>query len=293
MGRRRRGLRNPRGAGSSAGRGLSRTTHDRHPIEGVAPLEERSARGSFATLDLHFQALVESKVSTTIAGATSPPGEIVVFWIIRDSVCAECSEELGKERFLRMEAGRPLCLGCADLDHLVFLPRGDAALTRRASKYSTLRAVVVRFSRSRERYERQGLLVEEAALTRAEQECLSDAEARQLSRERAVERRQKLDAEYVEQFARRVGDLFPGCPSDEQRAIAEHACQKYSGRVGRSAAAKGLETEAVELAVRAHVRHAHTRYDELLSRGVSRSDARGLVAGLVAKRLEDWARSKR
>ena len=63
-------------------------------------------------------------------------------------------------------------------DHLVFLPRGDAALTRRASKYSTLRAVVVRFSRSRERYERQGLLVEEAALTRAEQECLSDAEAR-------------------------------------------------------------------------------------------------------------------
>lgn len=222
----------------------------------------------------------------------SPPGEIVVFCILRDSVCAECGDELGKGRFLRMEAERPLCLACADLSHLVFLPRGDAALTRRASRYSTLRAVVVRFSRSRKRYERQGVLVEDGALTRAEQECLLDAEARQLARERATERRQELDAEYVEQFARRVGDLFPGCPGDEQRAIAEHACQKYSGRVGRSAAAKELEAGAVELAVGAHVRHAHTRYDELLSRGVSRGEARGLVAELVAKRLEQWERGK-
>ena len=174
---------------------FSSDTHDRHPIEAVAPLEERSARGSFATLDLHFQALVESKVSTTIAGATSPPGEIVCL-IIRDSVCAECSEELGKERFLRMEAGRPLCLGCADLDH----PRVLAA--RRCHAHPACEQVFDPpgrggpVCRSRERYERQGLLVEEAALTRAEQECLSDAEARQLSRERAVEQRQKLDAEY-------------------------------------------------------------------------------------------------
>ena len=221
-----------------------------------------------------------------------PPSEIVVFWIIRDSVCGECGDELGKGRFLRMGAERPLCLACADLDHLEFLPRGDAALTRRASKYSTLRAVVVRFSRSRKRYERQGVLVEQGALARAEQECLSDAEARRLGRERAAERRQELDAEYVDKFARRVGDLFPGCPDQQRRAIAEHACQKYSRRVGRSAAAKELEKEAVELAVRAHVRHAHTRYDQLLSRGVSRGEARGLVAGLVATRLDQWQRGE-
>ena len=136
--------------------------------------------------------------STSTGTTSSSTSEIVVFWIIRDSVCAECGDELGKGRFLRMEAERPLCLACADLDHLVFLSRGDAALTRRASRYSTLRAVVVRFSRSRKGYERQGVLVEEAALTRAEQECLSDAEARQLARERTAERRQDLDAEYVE-----------------------------------------------------------------------------------------------
>lgn len=87
---------------------------------------------------------------------TSRPGEIVVFWIRRDSACAECGEELGKGRFLHLESGRPLCLACADLDHLVFLARGDAALTRRAGRYSTLKAVVVRFSRTRKSYERQG-----------------------------------------------------------------------------------------------------------------------------------------
>jgi hypothetical protein len=230
------------------------------------------------------------RLSTTVK--TSASSDIVVFWIIRDSVCAECGEELGKGRFLRMEGERPLCLACADLDHLVFLPRGDVALTRRASKYSTLRAVVVRFSRSRKRYERQGVLIEEPALARAEQECLSDAEARKLARERAAERREELDAEYVERFARKVGDLFPGCPSDEQRAIAEHACERYSGRVGRSAAAKELEASAVELAVRAHVRHVHTRYDQLLSRGISREEARGLVAGTVDERLERWRRGE-
>ena len=99
----------------------------------------------------------DSRFVNTVSTAAKVPerDEIVVFWIVRDSACAECGDELGKGRFLRMEAERPLCLACADLDHLVFLGRGDAALTRRASRYSTLRAVVVRFSGSRKRYERR------------------------------------------------------------------------------------------------------------------------------------------
>jgi hypothetical protein len=218
--------------------------------------------------------------------------EIVVFWIVRDSACSECGEDLGKGRFLRMETERPLCLRCADLDHLVFLERGDAALTRRASRYSTLRAVVVRFSRSRKRYERQGVLIEDHALTRAEQECLSDADARRLARERAAGRRQAHDAEYLATFTQRVGALFPGCPIEEQRAIAEHACEKYSGRIGRSAAAKELQASAVDLAVRAHVRHIHTGYDELLGKGVAREEARARVATSVAKCLDAWQRGK-
>jgi hypothetical protein len=83
------------------------------------------------------------------------PDEIVVFQILPDSQCSECAEALGKGRLLRLEDERPLCLACADLSHLVFVPSGNAALTRRAGRYSTLKAVVVGFSRSRNRYERR------------------------------------------------------------------------------------------------------------------------------------------
>lgn len=223
-----------------------------------------------------------------MAKTTPPQSDIVVFWIVRDSACAECGEPLGSGRFLRMEAERPLCLSCADLAHLVFLERGNTALTRRATRHSTLHAVVVRFSRARKRYERQGVLVEEAALAKAEAECLSDADAREAARERAAARRAELDAAYVEAFAQRIAELFPACPRSTQQAIAEHACEKYSGRVGRSAAARELDAEAVELAVRAHIRHADTSYDRLLARGVDRSAARRDVAPQVDAVLRRW-----
>jgi hypothetical protein len=215
---------------------------------------------------------------------------IVVFWIVRDSACAECGSELGKGCFLRMEGERPLCLACADLDHLVFPARGDTALTRRASKYSTLRAVVVRFSRARKRYERQGVLVEESALEHAERECLADAAARERARGRAAERREELDERYVSEFAERLGNSFPGSPVPERRAIAEHACRKYSGRIGRSAAARRFDPDTIELAVRAHARHRYTRYDELLAQGVDRGDARAAVRNAVDEIVERWRR---
>jgi hypothetical protein len=218
--------------------------------------------------------------------------EIVVFSIIRESTCAECGIELYKGGFLRMEKERPLCMACADLDHLVFLPSGDTALTRRARKHSTLDAVVVRFSRMRRRYERQGVLVEEAALAQAERECLADADARERARERAALRRSELDEEYLAEFTKRLGDLFPGCPSAERQDIAAHACQKYSGRVGRSAAAREFDPTAIELAIRAHIRHCHTSYDRLLAGGRDRSDARAAVRDAVDEVFKRWQQPK-
>ena len=91
--------------------------------------------------------------------------------------------------------------------------------------------------------------------------------------------------------ARRLGDLFPGCPSRERQTIAAHACQKHSGRIGRSAAAKQFDVEALELAVRAHIRHSHTSYDELLAGGVDRSEARATVRGAVDDVVERWTPS--
>jgi len=92
----------------------------------------------------------------------------VVFQIVTDSQCSECGAELSRGSLLFMDARQPLCLACARLDDLEYLPSGDAALTRRATKYSERTTVVVRFSRSRGHYERQGILVEIAALEKAE-----------------------------------------------------------------------------------------------------------------------------
>lgn len=81
--------------------------------------------------------------------------DLKVFVSSRDSECNECGEKLGHQAWITLVEGQgALCLACADLDHLVFLPAGDAALTRRAGKYSTLAAVVLKWSRARKRYER-------------------------------------------------------------------------------------------------------------------------------------------
>src|SRR5881398_2732744 len=104
-------------------------------------------------------------------------GDIVVFIVRRDTRCAECGEELPHGAFIRVDGERALCLHCADLGHLEFLPRGDAALTRRAAKHSPIHAIVVQWSRARKRYERQGVLVTASAIEKAEAECLTDAPA--------------------------------------------------------------------------------------------------------------------
>jgi len=206
--------------------------------------------------------------------------DLKVFISSRESKCDECKEDLGKKAWITLtEEKGALCLSCAD---------GDAALTRRARKHSTLSAVVLKWSKARKRYERQGLLVEESALRQAETECLADEDARAQRRIREVERRTELDLAYVGRFAEVIEHLYPKCPPKTAKSIAEHACTKYSGRVGRSAAAKALDEHAVRLAVVAHVRHVETRYDKLLMNGWDRVDAHGSVEDMVRSVLAKW-----
>ena len=217
--------------------------------------------------------------------------DIKVFISAKDSICDECKEDLGRGAWITLAQNKgALCLSCADLDHLIFLPSGDAALTRRSRKHSELSAVVLKWSRARKRYERQGLLVEEEALKKAEEKCLADGEVRAKQREREKERRESLDRQYVERFAGRIRELFPKCPAKTDLKVAEHACLKYSGRVGRCAKAKDLGEEAIRLAVIAHIRHEHTSYDNLLAKGQDRWDARDAVEGEVQHMLANWKR---
>lgn len=189
---------------------------------------------------------------------------------------------------LVLEDGAPRCLDCADLGHLVFLPRGDTALTRRSREESTLSVVVVRFNRRKGRYERQGVLVEEAGLARAEVRCLADAEARRRRRMRDARLRAARDERFVEAFTAEVRRLFPGCPADRARNIAAHASVRGSGRVGRSAAGRALAEGAVVSAVVASVRHLDTPYDRLLMSAVPRREARSRIAAEVESALRAW-----
>jgi len=211
--------------------------------------------------------------------------ELVVISPLNDWTCREC-QDTGD--LLIMEGPGPLCLACVELDHLVFLDRGDAALTRRAKAGSKLWAVVIRFSRSRKRYERQGLLVEEHALETAEAECLADAEVRARRKARDAERRAGEDEDLARSMADQIRRLFPRCPPEEAETIARHATLRRSGRVGRTAAAKKMEERPLLFAVVAAIRHGHTRYDELLMSGMERSEARGAVRGEVDRILADW-----
>ena len=269
--------------------GLTRTqtdyvsaTRDRRPLRFFTngdPSEEAGWRSQWISADVppaQRERIIERQ-------AAAP--DLVVVQPVKDWTCAECGSTDG---LLIMDDKGPLCLTCADMDHLVFLPSGDAALTRRAKKASTLSAVVVRWSRSRKRYERQGLLVEEPALERAEQQCLADEEARMRRRDRDRERRASEDVELAASMASEIERLFPRCPAGRAEAIARHTSLRGSGRVGRSAAGRSLDEEAITLAVVASVRHEDTEYDSLLMSGVSREDARDRIRSAVDRILAAW-----
>jgi hypothetical protein len=103
----------------------------------VAAAETAPARQKFVT------------PAERVTARRSAPPDLVVIQPLKDFTCAECGTESGD--LLVMDDIGPLCMDCADMDHLVFVPSGDAALTRRARKASPLSAVVVRWSQSRKR----------------------------------------------------------------------------------------------------------------------------------------------
>jgi len=260
-------------------------TRDRHPLRFTAagdPVLERTYRTHWMPADL------PERQRERLTARQSKPPDLVVVLPLAEFTCAGCRRT--DADMLIMESSGPVCLTCADLDHLVFLPAGDAALTRRAKQASRLSAVVVRFSRSRKRYERQGLLVEEAAVEQAEQQCLSDEEARARRRERDRQRREVADERFQQDLAEQIGRLFPGCPPPRAAAISRHTGTRGSGRVGRSAAGRALDPDAVTRAVVASVRHEDTAYDEFLMAGVPREEARERIRADIDRVLDRWRR---
>lgn len=114
--------------------------------------------------------LSDAKRERLTEKASKAPELVVIMPTRSDWTCHRCG---GTGGMLMMEDGGPACLPCAGLGDLEFLPSGDALLTRRAKAGSSRYAVVVRFSKTRGRYERQGLLLEPQAVAKAQQSIKS------------------------------------------------------------------------------------------------------------------------
>jgi hypothetical protein len=115
--------------------------------------------------------LPEHKRERLVEKANQPPELVVISPLNDDWTCHRCG---GTGDLLIMEKPGPACLRCAGLDDLEFLPAGDALLTRRVHAASARHAVVVRFSKTRRRYERQGLLVEAQTLAQTQRQLEED-----------------------------------------------------------------------------------------------------------------------
>ena len=116
-------------------------------------------------------ALSEKQRERLAEKKSRPPELVVIQPLNREWTCHRCGGT--GDLFIMEDAGRA-CLHCGGLGDLVFLGRGSALLTRRAKAKSTRSALVMRFSRARHRYERQGILVEQAALDEAEREIAAE-----------------------------------------------------------------------------------------------------------------------
>jgi hypothetical protein len=124
------------------------------------------------------QEFSEKKRERLAEKASRAPELVAVLPLKSDWTCHRCG---GTGDLLIMENPGPACLRCIGLDDLEFLPAGDALLSRRAKAKSTRCAVVVRFSRTRRRYERQGLLIEPSALAQVRNDL--DAQRRDVRNE--------------------------------------------------------------------------------------------------------------
>ena len=145
-----------------------------------------------------------------------------------------------------------------------YLPRGNAFLTRRVKKGPHW--VLMGSYNKRGGYRpTKGVYAPRSTIEEARVAEQATAEKRVRSQERSRLQREKNEERYRQKFRDACLRFLNFAPEHSDLAeqiatdTAEHACEKHSGRVGRTSL---LDLEKkVELAVRAHIRHRFTSYD--------------------------------
>jgi len=148
-----------------------------------------------------------------------------------------------------------------------FLPRGDAYVTRRVKKgpHWMLKG---RFNKRGGYTPVLGVYAPAEAIAAARVLAEQTEKRRAPVRQRSRARRDLAEERYREEFEQACLRFLNFAPEHAELACsiacqaAERACEKRSGRVGRTSRLT-LE-QKVELAVRACIRHAHTDYEQYL-----------------------------
>jgi hypothetical protein len=204
--------------------------------------------------------------------------------------CIKCNSpiSLGQAFVAETEKSRGTCFACSPFVGYPLLPPGNAALTRRSKKHSTLCGVLLTWNQRRKRFERKGQYVEALAIEKAKIECAADQKVRDSKNEKAAVVRVEQDKVYIENFALAIRKLYPSCPVKREFDIATHACEKHSGRVGRTANAKNFEKHMIDLAVEAHIRHLETNYDDQFGKGKGKKQIRSDIKFDVSRIMMKW-----
>ncbi|MFD1553389.1 DUF2293 domain-containing protein [Putridiphycobacter roseus] len=204
--------------------------------------------------------------------------------------CKKCNTSipLGKAFVGETEKSRGTCFACSDFVDYTLLPPGNAAMTRRSKKHSDKCGVLLTWNQRRKRYERKGQYVEAAAIEKAKIECAADQKVRDQKNEKAAITREKQDKIYINDFAIAIREVYHSCPKGREFKIAEHACEKHSGRVGRTANAKKFDKQMIDLAVEAHIRHMETNYDTQFGKGKGKKEIRSDIKFDVKRIMMQW-----
>ena len=146
-------------------------TRDRRPLRFTADGNEATER---AWRTHWIRADLPEAARKRLTQRQSKPPDLTVIEPLNEWSCTACG---GSGWLLFMEGPGPLCMDCADLHHLVFLPAGNAT---RAGAPAGEPAVGGRgaFQSRSQALRAPRDLVEEAALERAEAQCLADEDAR-------------------------------------------------------------------------------------------------------------------
>jgi hypothetical protein len=205
--------------------------------------------------------------------------------------CSSCKKPIGygQAYVAETENHRGTCFNCSPFVKAHFLKPGNAALTRRSKKHSAYCGILFSWNKRRKRFERKGQYVEAKAIVMAEMECEEDEKKRAIKNEKAAVIRATQDKIYIEEFSKAIRSLYPNCPKNRENAIAKHACEKYSGRVGRTADAKQFDKGMIDLAVEAHIRHKETNYDSQFNKGKTKRLIRLDVKQDITKVLQKWS----